>query len=278
MGVPPLPVLEPIAVLWVAELSSRCAANTIASYLAAVSSLQVDHGLPPFHTGARIKRMLTGVRRQERPRPENFPVTPTVVLRLATHLLRVPGTTVNQEILLTMIATGVAGLLRITELTGGNDTRRIPQRCHLQEVPNGFTFHIVSSKADQQGKGTTAFIGWSVATMLLKRYLRRLPSQMSYSMDPLWRWSNGAPVDHNTFVQAVHAALAIVGVPRASFRHASFRKGGATAMAEQGVSIPILRRLGRWAPTSMMPYTYVAPTPSVLLSTASTMSASEPSM
>lgn len=216
----------------------------IRNYLYAVRSLHVDLGLAaPVH-GLRLKRMLQGVRRRQAGRVslKRMPIT-TGIIALLRPL--VGGRTFDSCCLMAAFSFASAGLLRGKEfgaVTGERD--RVPLIGDLSLSTNSATLRLRISKTDPFGRGTVVRVAQPAAMIDLHRYLAFRPHRRA--SEPLFALSDGTALPLRSVMRSLRLWLGRAGVDCSGYRGFSFRRGGATSLAEAGVPDRMIKELGRW--------------------------------
>jgi integrase len=81
-------------------------------------------------------------------------------------------------------------------------------------------------------------------------YWRNIPPDA-----PLFEWSNGQPLTQSSLVLNMQRLLTAAGVPNADqYTGHSFRRGGATALANCNTSMHVLQKAGRWTSNAAQRY------------------------
>src|ERR1700680_1951716 len=72
---------------------------------------------------------------------------------------------------------------------------------------------------------------------------------------PLFEWSNGRPLSQRSLVVNMHRLLTAAGIPNSEqYTGHSFRRGGATALANSHTSMHVLKKAGRWSSNAAQLY------------------------
>lgn len=150
--------------------------------------------------------------------------------------------------------TATAALLRVGEIaiTSSADERLL-RRGHLHKYhPKGYYIELDGSKTDQYRKGQRAYISTPIAIEALERYLSIRPP--SSADDALFKFQDGRLLTRSSFLN--HAKTLLQQVPGIeAHRGLSFRSGGATALADAGVSAAMIKEAGRWKSDAYERYT-----------------------
>ena len=81
-------------------------------------------------------------------------------------------------------------------------------------------------------------------------YWRDIPSDA-----PLFEWSNGRPLSQRSVIVNMQRLLTAAGIPNAKqYTGHSFRRGGATALANSHTSMHVLKKAGRWSSNAAQLY------------------------
>ena len=103
------------------------------------------------------------------------------------------------------------------------------------------------SKTDQKGKSVTFLIPENrknyCPIRLINEYLKVRPT---CNNTDLFIHYTGMPLTKYQFSSVLEKALHFLHMSKGHFRSHSFRIGGATELARQGVSEEVIMRLGRW--------------------------------
>ncbi len=244
-GLPqPLPATEDVLCLWVADLARRVAHSTIRHYLYGVRSLHVDLGLAdPLH-GARLERVLKGVQRQQasRPKLKRMPITTSIIERIRVAYRPM---TLDEACVMAAMSTATAGMLRGKEFAAvPRELDRVPLMRDLALTTNSATLRLRVSKTDPYGKGSTVRIAQPAAVKDLHLYLSMRTDL--HPSNPLFALSSGAPLSLRKVMATLRLLLARAGIDAGGWRGFSFRRGGATSLAEAGVPDRLIKELGRW--------------------------------
>jgi len=254
----PLPATSTDTCMWLASLAARSLRfTTIDNYRYALHSLHTDLGLPSIlDSDPQVQRMVDGIKRVQGAhalRPPRLPVSPSVI-RAVTPLLdtNVP----DHRMLLAAMWVACTAMLRPGEI--GVENPKQPLRLltlqHLtltSSDPIAYSLRIPESKTDQLRAGSLVRIAGRATTQALRMYLvNRKPAPTPSS--PLFAREDGSPMSHSYLIDntllLVQRARVTLRDPQSgrTFAGVSFRKGGATALAEAGVPDRVTQELGRW--------------------------------
>lgn len=271
-----LPASPDTLCLWIASLQGQVTANTIRNYLIGVRSLHIDSGLPDPTGDPRIARIISGIRREQLEAGDaplrSLPITPSMVTTMARHL--------DQEsyvgaMFLAALFVASAGCLRIGEFARPRHPHRQLRVRHVTLYPQGVSVYLPSSKTDQFGNGSFAYIAHAPAVEALLHYLdiRAAIWPHDASNEPLFMWPSGKALGRRRILSVTERLLncceyagELVLPP---YFGVSFRAGGATALAQSGASETAIKALGRWRSDAYR--RYVRSTPAELLASAASM-------
>ena len=271
-----LPASVADACLWLTFLNSKPKANgaglsysTINNYRWAAHAAHTDYDLPsPFGDSKLVLLMLQSIRKARAAEGETpavrLPVTRATLLR-AMPLLNLD--IADDLMLAAAMWVATVGLLRPGEIGVESiaDTKRMLTIGSLTVIGGDTFIHLKESKTDTTKAGVDIKLRSRYACDLLERYLATRP--LAAINEPLFRWSNGKPLLHGELTDLTTKLLAIAGVPftlpdGSPCRGVSFRKGGASDLANTGVSDKAIQLIGRWK--SFCSLRYVHPTNALL--------------
>lgn len=262
----PFPASTPDLCLWVAHLSMRPVFHTtIKNYLSALASHHTDMGLAsPIAGNRQLERVVRSVKRFQglnSPVPPKFPLTVDVVRRISQW---VPDS-LDGSMLRAAMWVGVAGLFRTGEFAIESAVRPDPHRLltlssvtFSASAPKLVTVRLKQSKTDPFRAGVDVRVFLREAVEALSAYLKRRGN--AGSEDPLFAWSNGHPLERSEIVDAVTRLLVRAGVDTSGHKGVSFRKGGASSLANAGVEDRIVKAMGRWRSWSYARYIHMSDT------------------
>ena len=122
--------------------------------------------------------------------------------------------------------------------------------------PSGLEVSLKSSKTDPFRLGVTIVVGRTNSPVGLCAVVANVSYMVARgdSSGPYFQFGDGRSLTRARFVQAVRAALLAVGVSPAGYSGHSFRIGGATTAAAQGVSEALIKTMGRWQSAAYLLY------------------------
>lgn len=119
-------------------------------------------------------------------------------------------------------------------------------------APLEYSLTLAESKTDAYSEGVALPVSGPSATAAMRSYLSKRPGGAPGPNAPLFARADGSPLTHKWLVDTTSALVSLARVPmvdRVTGRTCvgvSFRSGGATALAEAGVSDRQIQILGRW--------------------------------
>lgn len=154
------------------------------------------------------------------------------------------------------LLTGFYALLRLGELTYPDtkdlqNLRKLSPRSSLVITDNKFSFFLPGHKADKFFEGNTIILlknnDASDPFSALTRYITSRDRLFPFS-PPLWLKHDGSVPTRAWFIKRLHVFFArdVAGQ--------SMRAGGATALAELGVSPALIQATGHWASSAFQVY------------------------
>jgi integrase len=142
------------------------------------------------------------------------------------------------------------GLLRVGEITSSRNQSFNNASLKLQDITvyeKSVELRIRWSKTDQKGRSVKLCIPGNgkiyCPLELIKNYLLRRPC---CSSENLFIYFNHMPLTRYQFTSVLKKALNLFNIEKGHFRSHSFRIGGATELARQGVPEKEIMKLGRW--------------------------------
>ena len=273
---PSLPVSELTLIIYAAFKARTTSAATVRLHIAAIRSWHIDAGAPVnTESMLSLKRVLAGIQRSKpsKPKRSRLPVTVELLNQIANSL---DMNIHNNRLFMAICAAATYGLLRLGEVISTSLSIPPPMlRSHLRITnTNSFSIYLPKSKTDQHGEG---FFATYVAngkpscpfSCIVAQYINRAPIQIKPS-GPLFLLANGVAPTKRWVIAQLQAVTARLGLQHASFTGHSFRRGGATSLAEAGVPDHLIKHLGRWRSAAFQ--LYIDPHQSVINRAAADMS------
>jgi hypothetical protein len=173
------------------------------------------------------------------------------------------SSTLHDDLLfVAMLLTGFFGLLRLGEMTFPNDTslqnwKKVTRRNTVKLQDDLYEFSLPGHKADRFFEGNRIIIPARRFNLHpLRHFSRYLTSRDAIHpvASPLWLTEAGTVPTRSFFITRLRLFFdgGIAGQ--------SMRAGGATALAEHGVSPAIIQASGRWASEAFLVYIRKNPT------------------
>jgi hypothetical protein len=237
--------------------SSHINPKSVESYLSGICN-----NLEPFfpeirmnRASALVKRTLKGaLRRHGRPTKRKSPLT-------TTHLQTVTADLSNSSnhddmLFLSILNTGFPGLLRLGEMAVNDnpslrDFRKVVLRSSLTWVDNDFEFLLPAHKTDTTFEGNRIHIARIIGSPdpkpIMANYI--LSRDRLFPLHPqLWLRKNGLSPTRSWFLSRLRRYCS------ADIAGQSMRAGGATALAQAGASVELIRGAGRWSSNTFERY------------------------
>lgn len=234
-----------ITALFTQFLGSSYKPATVRTYLSALSYRFKIRGLPDPTNAFIVKQTVTGLERIKPSMDNRLPIT----LPILKSLNNVAHTVLNHYdtvLFKAMFSLAFFALLRIGEFTTGNTTHTL-NVMHVSVDKNGLVLNMPSFKHSKASSPHTVKVGHQDPTVCpivhLLAYLRIRPAGPNLH---LFIFQNGMSVSRLNFTKVLRMCLKAANIPDKNIRSHSFRIGGATYMAGQGMSDSQIRALGRW--------------------------------
>jgi hypothetical protein len=240
--------------LWLTSIQPNVAAGSLRSYAAAVGTWHELEGFPSPSSAPSIKRLLKGaLRRAPLPDPDKrLPFTPDTLRTLQ------PLVSSSQDDVVWQAAASCAlfALLRLGELFPDDRPFRWAQvSVEMSAKAPVVRLFLPRSKSDSTGQGTFARSAHPELLRALTLLRSRVPSGPE---DPLFVLSSGRLLSRRAFVEHTRSLLTRAGLASQCFSGHSFRRGGATALREAGVSDSDIQLLGRWKSSAFTRYLHAS--------------------
>jgi hypothetical protein len=173
------------------------------------------------------------------------------------------GESLNHDDLLfvAMLFTGFFALMRLGELTFPDDEsirdwRKVSKRCSVVVTPQQYEFELPAHKADRYFEGNRIIVRKDqIHHDPLHHFNRYLSSRdhLFFLSSPIWITSQGTIPTRSFFMNRLHSFF------DRSMGGQSMRAGGATLLAENGVSPSIIQAMGRWSSEAFLVYIRKSP-------------------
>jgi hypothetical protein len=154
------------------------------------------------------------------------------------------------------VTSALAGLLRSGEFTsarGGISLRMDALRIDKQQSSMTLTLPRDKTSSSPVEVHIAATHTATCPVDAMVRYLaywRDIPPDA-----PLFEWMNGQPLSQRSLIVSMQKLLRAAGVPNAEqYTGHSFRRDGATALANSNTSMHVLQKAGRWKSNAAQRY------------------------
>ena len=253
-GITPFPATELTLCYFVAHLSHQCQYPTVRLYLAATRAEHLNRGFEdPLKDSAQLKLLLQGLQKQAKPRTR-LPISPNLLQQLTQTILDNPLLNqLDRYLYAAVITMAYFGCLRAGEITYPSshyfDYNRHVTLEDITIQHKSIQLRIKYSKTDQVGAGSTIIIGRSKQDIcpvkILKKFLHL--RRHAHRSDAAFRFKNGTLLTRRKLQAILHRTLHSLNLPAELFGTHSLRIGSATAAAEAGVPIKVIKAMGRWS-------------------------------
>jgi hypothetical protein len=229
--------------------ASRLKYTTVRTYLSGLISAHVDFGLISVISDSdRVHRLFRGIKRTAGVHsltPPKLPLTASVLRKLHAGL---DPHNADHRVLAAAMWTGTAGLLRTGEfafkplsalLTAGQVTFR------PTATPPAYLIRLEKSKTDPFRAGVTIKVTQRDAVKAITAYLSARP-HLGNDDDPFFVTSAGTALSAVQLRSAITRLITLAGIDTTGTQGFSFRRGGATSLADAGTSDREIQVIGRW--------------------------------
>lgn len=237
--------------------------TTIKVYLCGLAAAHRDAGLSTEWMSSPLTALtMRGIKRVQGTAAtvrRKLPVT-FEVLRRITPLL--PTDDPDSTTIRAAMWMGTAGLLRTGEFVVDSGTKPDPVRLltvgsikQIQHQPPVLSVHLKASKTDPFRQEVDVPITNSTAVKTILKLLNRRATDGSNEQHrPLFLMSNGQPLTRARLLSVTRQLLASAGISTDPEVGISFRRGGATALANARVTDRVIKLAGRWRSHSYARY------------------------
>lgn len=250
---------------FVVYMSHHIEPRSVGSYLSGIVSQLEPHfpNVRAVRNGMLVARTLKGCKRlRSKPIRRKQPISRDHLRRALRSLT--PLSLYDDVLFVAMLCTGFYGLLRLGEMTMPDNPslrnpRKYSRRSSVEWIPQGFAFWLPTHKTDTTFEGSRIVIPHkddvSVnAIPTFRRYLALRDAQFPFHPF-LWTRENGSVPSRSWFIRRLRRII-----PDRGFAGQSIRSGGATALAEDGVSPHLIQASGRWSSDTFQIYIRKNPT------------------
>ena len=257
----PFPTTQLTLCYFAAYLSSQVQYATVRLYIAAVRAEQLGRGLAdPLKEAQQLTLLLRGLNRHAQTR-QRLPINPKLLQLLIQSILSTKGICKQDRYLYaTAISLAYFGCLRAGELSYPSVRSYNPkQHLTVRDITihnNTVQLWIKHSKTDQFGKGATIIIGPSktdTCPVLIKQQFLHF-RRHARNTDALFCFQDGSLLTRPRLQAMLRKALHALKLPAELFGTHSLRIGSATAAAEAGIPMNIIKAMGRWSSDCYLSY------------------------
>jgi hypothetical protein len=249
---PPIP--SEVLSLWLTKVQPSVAAGSLRVYASAIGTWHELEGLPSPSADPVIRRLLKGAaRRAPLPDPDKrLPFTPATLQAVKPFL----SSAQDDVVWLAAASCALFALLRLGELFPENKPFSWAQlSVETTAKATIVRLFLPRSKADSSGEGVFARSSHPDLLDAITRLKSRVPSGPA---DPVFVLASGHLLTRRAFVDRTRSLLASAGLAADNFSGHSFRRGGATALREAGVSDSDIQLLGRWKSSAFTRYLHAS--------------------
>jgi hypothetical protein len=246
--------------LFIAYCSNNgLAASSVATYISGIGHFHKIHGLSDTTTSFLVVKSLEGLRRIQGGPAQDLraPITLPLLESLIASLKHVCTNKYEQVLFSAAFSVAFFGLLRVGEFTTPSSNYSGQRLLLVNDVhisDNTMQLCIRWSKTDQYGLSTTISIratgGLYCPVSNMQIYLK---NRTHFSNNHLFVHFNAKSLTRYQFTSVLRKTLQFINAPMFIRSH-SFRIGGATYFASQGVSDEQLKSMGRWKSSAYTRY------------------------
>jgi hypothetical protein len=269
----PFPATQTSLCLWMTYSATRTqsrplAPSTLRTYLSSLSSLHEEMGYPNLlDHKPLVNRCYKGIKKTIGVKSKLLrrPITTAILAQMKTKLnssfactMFYAAATLATYALLRMgeftVTTGKAQpnafkLLTLAQLALKTDQGQLVSLSSpsLWSSVTHMSLTLRTSKTDPFRQSVTIHIGHVIPVQAMLSYLRVHPC-LHTSSSPLFVQSetNHAPLTRDIMIHVTRLLLHMLGYNESEFHGHSFRKGGATSLANAGVAESVIQLVGRW--------------------------------
>lgn len=198
-------------------------------------------------TNFLLKKLLEGMKRSRAMPIRRAPITIGMLQKMPLSLSQVCSSRFEAVLFLSAFLLAFFGLLRVGELAvcKGNGGR-VLQVGDISFKEGAVELTIRFSKTDQMGHSTKVVITQSDTSLCPVKALKTFLDIRPKVVGPLYCHINKEPVTRYQFATILQKSLKFAGYDISAFKTHSFRIGGATHAAMQGLDGQMIQKLGRW--------------------------------
>ncbi len=250
----PSPTTQLTLCYFAAYLSRQVQYPTVRLYIAAVRSQQLSKGMEdPLKEPQQLNLIMKGLNKQAKTHTR-LPISPPLLRTLVHTVLRMRHMEKHdRHLYATAICLAYFGCLRAGELSyPSTHSYHHKQHLTMRDISihnNAVHLWLKQSKTDQACKGATIIIGPGNADICpvhtTKQFLHF--RRHARASDALFRFQDGSLLTRPRLQTLLRKALRSLKLPAELFGTHSLRLGSATAAAEVGIPMDIIKAMGRWS-------------------------------
>jgi hypothetical protein len=253
--------------------------KTIKSYASGLASLHTEMGYDGWLDSHRLfRRCMKGIKRSlgESSKRLRLPITSSLLDRMMATLA--PSINYSHALFCAAATAGTYGLLRMGEFCStpsanagasvadhklltlsqltlyDSVNQKVPtEAAHLYPTVCYYTLGLKTSKTDPFRKGVTVCVAHAVAVRAMLQYLQQHVA-ISTASAPLFVESRAPEQDsrlvalsRDSMIGMTRSCIQSLGLDSKDYHGHSYRRGGATSLAEKGVSDAMIQMQGRWS-------------------------------
>ena len=229
--------------------------STVRVYLAAISNFCAEHCYPDPVGFSAVQRAIKGfVRLRGHACDKRLPITIPIMRRLKSNIKASTLPTSDQRLLWAALNTALFGLFRVGELTTRYSSSFDSHREHtisFKDVvlhKDHVTISLRHSKCNEDARDQSIVLYATSRSVCPVKAIRkyfdyRIPLRRANL--PFFMFADGSTLTPTRFSKELRCLLTNVPCAHLITSH-SFRIGGATIAAENGISSDIIQAAGRW--------------------------------
>ena len=265
-----LPVAPTTLSLFIAYLfDHEYASSTVATYVAAIGYYHRLAGIPDPSKTTYIVEMLKGYHKLSKKLDSRLPITLPILQRIIGSCHIICSSQYTRLLFTAMCTLAFFAFLRVGEMavTHTHQSARILQLSQITQLYNDgkvsslkVTFHDFKHNYNQAPFSITVTRKPGVCPVLS---MIRFLEVRGCDAGPLFVNSDGHPVSRCFLATLLGRCIKSCNLNADRYKGHSFRIGGATYAAQQGLSDAQIRLLGRWKSDAFKKYIRVSNLPSV---------------
>ena len=262
-------------VLFAAYLIEECRlkSNTVKSYISAIKGVLAEDGIP-IETNSFVMSALTRACKLKNDRViVQFPIYRDLLKLILDEVKKFYDQQPYLSILYQVLfSAAYYSLLRIGEVTSSPHVITV-RNTHIATNKNKILFMLLSSKTHNRGDKpqrikitsipATASIGWQgklrvqkaiyCPFTIIKRYINARPVALSLD-ENFFVFSDRSPVNHVHARSMLKLMIQQIGLDSNLYNFHSIRIGRGNDLLKLGLSVEIIKKLGRWRSNAVFAY------------------------